>query len=84
MRQAADFGRLIYTNRSPKSSISCRRYLSYATLDVQNETEAQVVWEKMVVAEDSAEKQRLIRHLLAYCELDTLAMVRMHEVLLAL
>jgi hypothetical protein len=52
--------------------------LSYAALDVQNGTEAQVVWEEMVVAEDSAEKQRLTRHLLAYCALDTLAMVRMH------
>jgi hypothetical protein len=58
--------------------------LSYATLDVQNGTEAQVVWEEMVAELDSAEKQQLSRHLLAYCELDTLAMVRMREVLLGL
>jgi hypothetical protein len=60
--------------------------LSYAVLDVQNGTEAQVVWEQMVavVAEDSAEKERLMQQLLAYCALDTLAMVRMHEVLAAM
>ena len=58
--------------------------LIYAALDVQNGTEVQVVWEQMVVEEDSAEKERLSRHLLAYCALDTFAMVRMHEVLLGL
>jgi hypothetical protein len=58
--------------------------LSYAVLDVQNGTQAQVVWEKMVLEGESAEKERLIRQLLAYCELDTLAMVKMHTILTTL
>ncbi|MCO5206214.1 MAG: hypothetical protein M9928_14360 [Anaerolineae bacterium] len=56
--------------------------LSYAALAVQNGTEAQVVWEEMVAEGNSAEKERLKRQLLAYCALDTLAMARMHAVLL--
>lgn len=55
--------------------------LSYAMLEVQNGTQAQVVWEQMIVEQNTAVKQQQIEHLLAYCHLDTLAMVEIHRVL---
>jgi hypothetical protein len=55
--------------------------LSYKVLSVQNGSQAQVVWEEMITAGDSTEKEQLAADLRAYCELDTLAMVRMHHVL---
>ena len=58
--------------------------LSYSVLDVQNGTQAQVVWEEMVGEGDTAVKQQMIEQLLAYCHLDTLAMVEIHRVLAAL
>ena len=55
--------------------------LSYKVLSVQNGSQAQVVWEEMIAADDSAEKEQLAADLRAYCKLDTLAMVRMHHIL---
>jgi len=63
--------------------------LSYKLLDVQNGTQAQVVWEEMIgqgetAVLETAVKQQLIKQLLAYCHLDTLAMVEIHYALLGL
>jgi hypothetical protein len=55
--------------------------LSYKVLSVQNGSQAQVVWEKMIATGAGAEKERLAADLRAYCELDTLAMVRLHRAL---
>ncbi|MCA9981246.1 MAG: DUF2779 domain-containing protein, partial [Anaerolineales bacterium] len=55
--------------------------LSYKALDVQNGTQAQVVWEEMVGTRDPVRQQVLVEQLLAYCHLDTLAMVEIHRVL---
>jgi hypothetical protein len=55
--------------------------LSYQTLDVQNGAQAQVVWEEMIHCEDTAVKSRLAENLKAYCHLDTLAMVKIHQAL---
>lgn len=50
--------------------------LSYKTLDIQNGTMALSEWEKMI-SEDlrKGEREKIQKNLLAYCELDTLAMV---------
>jgi hypothetical protein len=55
--------------------------LSYKALDVQNGTQAQVVWAAMIAEGDTAVKAQLIDQLRAYCRLDTLAMVEIHRVL---
>ena len=55
--------------------------LSYNVLDVQNGTQAQVVWEEMIGEEDTAVKENLIKQLLAYCHLDTLSMLEIHRIL---
>lgn len=58
--------------------------LSYKLLDVQNGTQAQVVWEAMIGEGETAVKEQLATQLRAYCHLDTLAMVEIHRALLAL
>ncbi|MCA9916578.1 MAG: DUF2779 domain-containing protein [Anaerolineales bacterium] len=58
--------------------------LSYAALDVQNGTQAQVVWEAMLVEGDTAVQQQMIQQLRDYCHLDTLAMVEIHHALVNL
>ena len=55
--------------------------LSYGALDVQNGTQAQVIWEEMLAETDTAIKEELIKQLLAYCHLDTLSMLEMHRIL---
>jgi len=55
--------------------------LSYKMLAVQNGAQAQVVWEKMIGEGDTAVKHKMIEELLAYCRLDTLAMVEIHHAL---
>ncbi|MFN2139774.1 MAG: DUF2779 domain-containing protein [Candidatus Promineifilaceae bacterium] len=59
-------------------------HLSYGELAVQNGVQAQVLWEEMIETADGVEKERLTADLLAYCKLDTLAMVEIHGVLRAL
>lgn len=56
-------------------------HLSFAILNVQNGTQAQVVWEAMIGERDTAVKQQMIQQLREYCHLDTLAMVEIHRVL---
>lgn len=58
--------------------------MSYDTLDVQNGAEAQVIWEEMIGETDAAVKTQLCVQLRAYCHLDTLAMVEIHQVLTAI
>lgn len=52
--------------------------LSYDGLDFADGTEAQVVWEAMLDA-DQDERRQLEDGLREYCRLDTMAMVRMLE-----
>lgn len=58
--------------------------LSYQMLAVQNGAQAQVVWEEMIQCEDTAVKTQLADQLYAYCHLDTLAMVEIHQAISAL
>ena len=56
--------------------------LCYEDLDVvQDGLEAQAVWDMMIHTENETEKSEMIEHLKAYCELDTLATVKIHKVL---
>jgi hypothetical protein len=56
--------------------------LSYEKLAIHGGTEAQVVWEQIINTEDNAEKGKMIEDLKAYCKMDTLAMVKIHNHLL--
>jgi hypothetical protein len=58
--------------------------LSYKTLDIQAGGDAPAVWNLMLSANNETERQEWDRRLRAYCKLDTLAMVEIHKVLLAL
>ena len=56
--------------------------MGYSNLDVQEGSQAQLVWGQMINQADDKKKDVLIQHLLEYCRLDTLAMVEMHKVLM--
>lgn len=58
--------------------------LNYKGLAVQDGGQAQVVWNRLISCEDAAEKAQLQQQLRDYCHLDTLAMVRIHQVLTGL
>ena len=53
--------------------------LTYEGMDIAEGTAAMDAWAKMVAEKDSDTKAKLRKDLLAYCELDTLAMVRIFE-----
>ncbi|WP_335973236.1 DUF2779 domain-containing protein [Gaetbulibacter jejuensis] len=54
--------------------------LSYDSLEVQNGTMALDVWGRMVLDDDfDKNKEEVRKNLLAYCELDTLAMVELYK-----
>jgi len=55
--------------------------LSYKVLNVQKGDQAQLEWRKMIDLNWEPTKQKLADDLKAYCELDTLAMVKLHEFL---
>ena len=58
--------------------------MTYAGMAVSEGSEAGLAWEKMIRADaESEERKRLKDALLAYCKQDTLAMVRLLEVLRA-
>jgi predicted RecB family nuclease len=58
--------------------------MSYDDMEVSEGSVAGLVWEKMIRGQvDAAERDRLREALLAYCKQDTLAMVRLREVLAA-
>lgn len=54
-------------------------HLSYSELAVSRGDQAQAVWNRMIETTDSAEKDQMIADLLAYCKLDTLAMVEIQR-----
>lgn len=54
-------------------------HLSYSELAVNRGDQAQAVWNRMIELPDSSEKRKLIADLLAYCKLDTLAMVEIQR-----
>ena len=56
--------------------------MGYSSLDVQEGSQAQLVWDRMISEKDEKEKGKLIQHLLEYCKLDTLAMVEIHKMLI--
>lgn len=55
--------------------------LTYKELAVQNGSQAQVIWQNMLLLDDPIEKAQRAQELKAYCHLDTLAMVEIHDVL---
>lgn len=55
--------------------------LSYADLDIQQGDEAQSVWGIMLQTANQADKQLFCKSLKAYCQLDTQAMLEIHQVL---
>ena len=56
--------------------------LCHEDLDVvQDGLEAQAVWDMMIRTRNETRKSKMIEHLKAYCELDTLATVEIHKVL---
>jgi len=52
--------------------------LSYKNLNVQKGDQAQLQWKKMIDIKWGPAKTQEIEDLLAYCKLDTLAMVELH------
>jgi hypothetical protein len=58
--------------------------LSYKTLSVQKGDQAQLEWRKMIDIKWEPTRNKKADELRAYCELDTLAMVRLHDYLLSL
>jgi Domain of unknown function(DUF2779) len=53
--------------------------LSYESLAISKGNQAQTVWEAMILASDPLEQQALINDLLDYCQLDTIAMLKLYE-----
>lgn len=53
--------------------------LSYKELDVQDGTMAMFFWENLLKTKDEEERAHIKNALLRYCELDTLAMVKIYE-----
>ena len=57
--------------------------LSYSELNVNKGDQAQSVWNRMITTEAPAAKAKMAEDLKEYCQLDTLAMVKIHQVLTA-
>jgi hypothetical protein len=55
--------------------------LSYKDLEIQEGGSASYGWIKMIESNDADEREKLAENLLAYCRLDTLAMVELLKVL---
>ena len=79
----------LYADPKFKGSYSIKKVLpvlvpelSYERMDIGDGATAMASWNKMVYGDtDDDEKEIIRKHLLKYCELDTLAMVRIWEVL---
>ena len=56
--------------------------LSYENLDIQEGNEAQAVWNMMIQSTNEEARNNMINNLRAYCEMDTLATVKIHKALL--
>jgi hypothetical protein len=82
----------LYVHRAFHGSASIKKVLpvlvpelSYKALDIQEGGMASESWAQMVIDKPSAKEQETIyKNLLKYCELDTLAMVRIYEKLVEL
>ena len=55
--------------------------LSYSDLDVHSGDEAQLTWAELVTTPDQSKRLVSAESLLAYCKLDTIAMVRLYRAL---
>lgn len=58
------------------------RDLSYDKLEIQRGDVAQAIWDSMIICSNKNKKSEMIKNLKEYCQLDTLAMVKIHEKLL--
>ena len=58
--------------------------LSYEGLGIQEGDDAQAVWNTMIQTTDEEARNNMINNLKEYCEMDTLAMVKIHKALLQL
>ncbi len=56
--------------------------MDYSNLEVQEGSQAQVVWKQMIDLPESGKKDTLIQQLREYCRLDTLAMVEIQKMLM--
>ncbi|MFM6208189.1 DUF2779 domain-containing protein, partial [Planktothrix sp.] len=56
--------------------------LSYDILDIKRGDEAQAMWDLMINTVDDSKKNKIIQNLKDYCQLDTLAMVKIYQALL--
>ncbi len=56
--------------------------LTYDSLEIQKGDQAQLVWQQLINSEVCQEQKILEAALLAYCKLDTLAMVEIYRRLL--
>ena len=55
--------------------------LSYEDLDIQEGNDAQAVWDEMINTANEEARNNMINNLRAYCEMDTLATVEIHNAL---
>ena len=55
--------------------------LDYKELEIQGGGDAQAVWNQMIKEEDNLKKEKMITELKNYCSMDTLAMVKIHNML---
>lgn len=55
--------------------------LTYCGMAVASGTDAMESWKRLIAPADSDEKDHLRAAMLAYCKLDTYAMVRIYEVM---
>jgi hypothetical protein len=53
--------------------------LSYSNLEVHDGGDAQLAWDEIITTDDKSRRIELAASLLAYCRLDTLAMVRLYK-----
>jgi len=82
---ASNRGKVVHQPLSLKSVLPALvPDMSYDGMEVAEGNEAGLAWEKMVRTEPGSDERRNLRNaLLAYCKQDTLAMVRLLEVLRA-
>ncbi len=84
-----DIFKQAYTDAAFRGSTSLKKVLpvlcpsfSYDDLTVQDGTQAMEQWFAMVASDDEAERGQIRDDLLAYCKMDTLAMVKLYQALL--
>lgn len=55
--------------------------LGYESLEIQKGDDASAIWDLLIHTQNEEEKEKMIKDLKAYCKMDTLATVKIHEVL---